>query len=94
MRRPRAGALLPAVEAGECRFDAVVVGEYERAFATGDQFSDVAARLGKAGVQVWLPEAGGRVDVASPAKIYPPAGPCGRPQGAVTLGGTMQAGGA
>jgi len=66
-RRPRAAALLAAAEAGECRFDAVVMGEYERVFATGDQFSDVASRLGKAGVQVWLPEAGGRVDVASPA---------------------------
>jgi site-specific DNA recombinase len=66
-RRPRAAALLAAAEAGECRFDAIVKGEYERAFATGDQFTDVAARLGKAGVQVWLPEAGGRVDVASPA---------------------------
>jgi hypothetical protein len=48
-RRPRAAALLAAAEAGECRFDAVVMGECERAFAIGDQFSHVAAssvRLG------------------------------------------------
>ena len=42
----------------ERRFDAVVVGEYERAFASGDQFTGVAAVLAGLGVEVWLPEAG------------------------------------
>ena len=57
-------AALPGVWA---RFDAVVVGEYERAFASGDQFLQVAGLLERHGVQLWLPEAGGRVDVGSPA---------------------------
>lgn len=65
-RRPAAGALLAALRM-ERRFDAVVVGEYERAFASGDQFTGVAAVLAGLGVEVWLPEAGGRVDVDSPA---------------------------
>lgn len=43
----------------------MVVGEYERAFY-GDQFRQVVARLNAAGVQVWLPEAGGPVELGSP----------------------------
>jgi hypothetical protein len=46
-------------------FDAVVVGEYERAFY-GDQFREVVAQLNAAGVQVWLPEADGPVELDSP----------------------------
>jgi hypothetical protein len=46
-------------------FDAVVVGEYERAFY-GDQFREVVARLNAVGVQVWSPEADGPVDVDGP----------------------------
>ena len=45
-------------------FDAVVIGEYERAFY-GDQFREVVSRLNELGVEVWLPEAGGLVDLAS-----------------------------
>jgi hypothetical protein len=41
---------------------AVVIGEYERAFY-GDQFARVSALLDCFGVPVWLPEAGGRVDM-------------------------------
>jgi hypothetical protein len=37
----------------ERRFDAVVVGEYERAFASGDQLTGVAAVLAGLGVEVW-----------------------------------------
>jgi hypothetical protein len=37
----------------------VVVGEYERAFS-GDEFASVTALFERAGVQMWLPEAGGR----------------------------------
>ncbi|WP_424229512.1 recombinase family protein [Actinophytocola sp.] len=63
--RPAASALLAEAELPEREFDAVVVGEYERAFY-GDQFRVVVERLAAAGVQVWLPEAGGRVELGSP----------------------------
>ncbi len=59
--RPEAAALLAELSSPARRFDAVVVGEYERAFC-GDQFGRVMALCRSAGVQVWLPEAGGRVD--------------------------------
>jgi DNA invertase Pin-like site-specific DNA recombinase len=63
--RPAASALLLAAEDPDRGFDAVVVGEYERAFH-GDQFRWVVERLAAAGVQVWLPEAGGPVELDSP----------------------------
>ncbi|MEV5544049.1 recombinase family protein [Saccharopolyspora shandongensis] len=63
--RPEASALLAAAERPEREFDAVVVGEYERAFY-GDQFEAVVTRLNGLGVQVWLPEAGGSVELGSP----------------------------
>lgn len=63
--RPQASALLAAVERPDRGFDAVVVGEYERAFY-GDQFEAVVTRLNALGVQVWLPEAGGPVELGSP----------------------------
>src|SRR5690625_2484443 len=64
-QRPRAAALLAAAAANKRPFDAVVVGEYERAFA-GRQFEEVVTRLARYGVRVWLPEAGGPVDLADP----------------------------
>lgn len=63
--RPVASALLAAAEAPDRGFDALVVGEYERAFY-GDQFREVVARLAAVGVQMWLPEAGGLVELDSP----------------------------
>jgi DNA invertase Pin-like site-specific DNA recombinase len=63
--RPAASALLAAAEDPGRGFDAVVVGEYERAFY-GGQFRHVVARLNAVGVQVWLPEAGGPVELESP----------------------------
>lgn len=63
--RPEAAALLAAAAAPGRAFDAVVVGEYERAFY-GDQFRDVASGLNALGVAVWLPEAGGPVELGSP----------------------------
>lgn len=63
--RPAASELLAAAERGDRGFDAVVVGEYERAFH-GDQFREVVARLAAVGVRVWLPEAGGPVELDSP----------------------------
>ncbi len=63
--RPEAAALLAAAAACDRVFDAVVVGEYERAFH-GDQFREVVSRLNALGVAVWLPEAGGPVELGSP----------------------------
>lgn len=54
-----------AAEVPDRGFDAVVVGEYERAFH-GDQFRQVVERLNAVGVEVWLPEAGGLVELDSP----------------------------
>ncbi|MCE7004611.1 recombinase family protein [Kibdelosporangium philippinense] len=62
--RPAAAALLAAVRDPDRQFDAVVVGEYERAFC-GDQFGFVMSVLQAHGVQLWLPEAGGAVDAGS-----------------------------
>jgi site-specific DNA recombinase len=63
-RRPQAAALVAQL-ADPCRgWDAVVVGEYERAFY-GSQYALVAPLLEHYGVQLWMPEAGGRVDFSS-----------------------------
>jgi site-specific DNA recombinase len=63
--RPEAAALLAAAMSAEHPFDAVVVGEYERAFY-GDQLAHVLAVLAACGVQFWLPETNGPVDLGSP----------------------------
>ncbi|WP_297537899.1 recombinase family protein [Amycolatopsis sp.] len=63
--RPEAAMPLSALVGPDRQFDAVVVGEYERAFY-GDQFMRMAALFQRQGVQVWLPEAGGAVDPGSP----------------------------
>jgi hypothetical protein len=47
-------------------FDAIVVGEYERAFY-GNQFTLMAPLFDHYGVQLWMPEAGGAVDFVSDA---------------------------
>jgi hypothetical protein len=63
-RRPQA-AVLVAQLADLCRgWDAIVVGEYERAFY-GSQYACMAPLFEHYGVQLWMPEAGGRVDFAS-----------------------------
>ena len=64
-RRPRAAVLLERVQGVGCGFDAVVVGEFERAF-TDRQFHEVAALLAVHGVAAWLPEVGGPVNLADP----------------------------
>jgi hypothetical protein len=61
-RRPQAAALPEQAPGADRSFDAVVVGEYERAF-TDRQFEQVARRLQRDGMLVWLPEAGGPVDL-------------------------------
>jgi site-specific DNA recombinase len=65
-RRPQAAAVLAAAQDPGRGFDAVVVGEFERAFA-GGQAPMVIALLASFGAQVWLPEARGPVDPARPA---------------------------
>ncbi len=63
-RRPQAAALV-ALLSDPCRGrDAVVVGEYERAFY-GSQYALMAPLFEHYGVQLWMPEAGGRVDFGS-----------------------------
>ena len=61
-RRPEAAALLEQAQSQDRRFDAVVVGEFERAF-TDRQVERIARLLRRRGVLVWLPEAGGPVDL-------------------------------
>ncbi|MGD0705008.1 MAG: hypothetical protein ABSA02_34615 [Trebonia sp.] len=60
-RRPQAAALVAAPDRG---WDATVIGEYERAFY-GAQYALMAPTFEHYGVQLWMPEAGGRVDYAS-----------------------------
>jgi site-specific DNA recombinase len=65
-KRPQAAALLAAIADPSRGFDAVVVGEYERAFY-GDQLLTLAARFEQHGVQLWLPETHGPVDLHDPS---------------------------
>jgi site-specific DNA recombinase len=63
--RPEAAALLAALADPDRGFDAVVVGEYERAFY-GNQLPQLLPVFARYGVQLWLPEFGGPVDLANP----------------------------
>jgi len=65
-RRPRASELLLAAACSDREFDAVVVGEADRAFC-GTQLLSLAPVLAGFGVAVWLPEVAGPVDLADPA---------------------------
>lgn len=56
MRRPRAAALLEQAQGADRLFDAVIVGEFERAF-TERQFHEIGALLVMHGLTVWLAEA-------------------------------------
>jgi hypothetical protein len=58
-QRTEAAALLKQAQSADPRFDAVVVGEFERAF-TNRQFEHVVRILRPIGMRVWLPEAGAR----------------------------------
>jgi site-specific DNA recombinase len=60
-RRPQAAALLAAMADPDRGFDAIVVGEYERAFY-GSQYSLMAPLFEHYDVQLWTPESGGRID--------------------------------
>jgi hypothetical protein len=60
-RRPQAAALLAAMADPERGFDAIVVGEYERAFY-GGQYAAMAPLFEHYGIQLWTPEVGGPID--------------------------------
>ena len=63
--RPEAARLLAAITDPDRGFDAIVVGEYARAFY-GSQATHLAPLLREHGVQLWLPEVDGPVDLNSP----------------------------
>jgi DNA invertase Pin-like site-specific DNA recombinase len=63
-RRPEAGRLVAQLPDPDRGWDAIVIGEYERAFY-GSQYAAMAPLFEHYGVQLWMPEAGGRVDFAS-----------------------------
>jgi DNA invertase Pin-like site-specific DNA recombinase len=66
--RPQAARLLAAIADPQRGFDAVVVGEYERAF-TGQQLTQLAPILLRSGVALWLPETYGPVDFDNPRHL-------------------------
>jgi DNA invertase Pin-like site-specific DNA recombinase len=59
-RRPQAAALLATMADPDREFDAIVIGEYERAFY-GGQYTAMAPLFEHYGIQLWAPEAGGRI---------------------------------
>jgi hypothetical protein len=65
-QRPCAAALLDKVARADRGFDAVVIGEFERAFDRG-QARQVIAELHAFGVSVWLAEVDGPVELTDPA---------------------------
>jgi hypothetical protein len=60
-RRPQAAALVAALADPDRGWDAIVIGEYERAFY-GNRHASMAPLFGHYGMQLWMPQAGGRVD--------------------------------
>jgi site-specific DNA recombinase len=60
--RPQAAALLDAAADPDRGFDAVVIGEFERAFTAG-QARSIIAQLHAYGISVWLAEFNGPVDL-------------------------------
>jgi site-specific DNA recombinase len=65
-RRPEARALLEALKRRDRGFDAVVIGEPQRAFY-GNQFGLTFPLFVHYGVQLWVPEVGEAVDPGSDA---------------------------
>ena len=60
-RRPQAAALVAALADPDRGWDAIVIGEYERAFY-GSQYAAMAPLFEHYGVTLWAPEGGGRID--------------------------------
>ncbi len=65
-RRPQAAALLEALRNPERGFDAVVIGEPQRAFY-GNQYGLIFPVFVHYGVGLWVPEVGGAIDPQSEA---------------------------
>jgi site-specific DNA recombinase len=65
-RRPRAAELLAALADPHRGFDAVVIGEPQRAFY-GNQYGLTMPVFTHYGVQLWVPEVGGPIDPDSEA---------------------------
>ncbi|MEU4674511.1 recombinase family protein [Amycolatopsis sp. NPDC023774] len=61
-QRPQAAQLMAAITDPNPAVDAIVVGEYERAF-TGSQFATIYAWCTRHRIQLWLPETDGPVDL-------------------------------
>ncbi|QYN26408.1 recombinase family protein [Amycolatopsis sp. DSM 110486] len=61
-QRPQAAQLMATITDPNPAVDAIVVGEYERAF-TGNQFSTIYAWCTRHRIQLWLPETDGPVDL-------------------------------
>jgi site-specific DNA recombinase len=64
-RRPETARLLSELRSGTNRWNAIVVGEFARAFGAPIQYSTIYPLLQHFGVELWLPEVGGRVDFTS-----------------------------
>ena len=62
--RPQSAALVAQLADPDRAWDAIVIGEYERAFY-GSQYAAMAPLFEHYGVQLWMPETGGRVDFKS-----------------------------
>ena len=62
--RPQSATLVARLADPERGWEAIVIGEYERAFY-GSQYAAMAPLFEHYGVQLWTPEAGGRVDFES-----------------------------
>jgi DNA invertase Pin-like site-specific DNA recombinase len=60
-RRPQAAALIAALADPDRGWDAIVIGEYERAFY-GGQYASMAPLSEHYGIQLWTPVVGGQVD--------------------------------
>lgn len=65
-RREAASALLAALKDPNRGWDAIVVGEGTRCWF-GNQFSLIAPRFAAYGVDVWVPELGGKFDARNPS---------------------------
>jgi site-specific DNA recombinase len=64
-RRPETGRLLRELRSGTNTWNAIVVGEFTRAFGAPIQYSTTYPLLQHFGIELWLPEIGGRVDFNS-----------------------------
>jgi site-specific DNA recombinase len=64
--RPQAAALLAEIRSSHRKLDAIVVGEYERAFY-GRQLTTLMPVFQRYGITVWLPEAYGPINLDDPA---------------------------